>query len=283
MLVIHEPAELKAVIGLAKSRGKVIGLVPTMGALHAGHMALVKQSQSKASFTVVSIFVNPLQFNNQEDLDLYPHNIEDDLKLLRVSKVDAVFAPKRENIYPKKPTILFQFGQFTTVLEGHYRPGHFEGVGLVITKLFNIVRPDKAFFGLKDLQQFFLIKKIAIELSFDIEIEGVETVRDKNGLALSSRNQRLSAEGIKKASSIYEGLKMAEEMFQSGYVIPDIKTKICKYYGSCSGLQVEYCEIIDVHEFVPLETLEAVGRVAICVAAHVEGIRLIDNLYLRLD
>ena len=190
MRTIRALSELKESIIHWKQNAVSIGFVPTMGALHVGHFALIDKSEKENDITIVSIFVNPLQFNNPTDLEHYPRVVSEDLELLSKKSVDAVFIPDEHEFYPTKPLVSIDFGSLSERLEGEHRPGHFEGVGVVVSKLLNLIQPTRAYFGLKDLQQFLLIRQMSTDLNFPSEIIGVETVREPSGLALSSRNRR---------------------------------------------------------------------------------------------
>ena len=258
-----------------------IGFVPTMGALHQGHSELISRSKSENEVTVVSIFVNPIQFNNTEDLNNYPRPLGEDLKRLDNLNADYVFTPDEKELYPGRQTISIDFGSMAKVLEGEFRPGHFNGVGIIISKLLHIVRPTRAYFGLKDLQQFLLIRKMCEELNFQVEIVGVETVREQSGLAMSSRNQRLSEEGREIAANIYKGLKKIEEGIHSGIRLDHLLEKTRKFYHELDGVETEYMEAIDTASLTSVTSSRNLKELAICFAGYVEGIRLIDNLYLR--
>ncbi len=281
MLGFQDPLELKKQLNSFRHSGKTIGLVPTMGALHKGHLKLFNRSKAENDITVASIFVNPLQFNNPEDLKKYPRDLEADKSYLRSEGVDVLFNPTEDEVFGSKPRLKIDFGEIAGVLEGLYRPGHFEGVGIVVAKLFNYIQPDRAYFGLKDLQQFLLIRQMVIDLSFPIEMVGVETERDQNGLALSSRNLRLSEEGKVIASRIFSGLNKAEDLLKEGKTIINIISEMKEFYESVVGLEIEYFQIVDAENLKPIEVYSDKHSIAICVAAYVEGIRLIDNIYLR--
>jgi pantoate--beta-alanine ligase len=283
MLVIKDIKEIRDLSQSQRTRGNKIGLVPTMGALHSGHERLVSQSTAECDFTIVSVFVNPLQFNNQEDLERYPRDLNSDLNKLEILKVDAVFAPSTEAVYEDHPLTSLTFGTLESELEGSFRPGHFRGVGLVVAKLFNMVQPDLAFFGLKDLQQWMIIRQMVRDLSFPVEIVGIPTVRNASGLALSSRNQRLSEKGKEIAAHLYRGLALIEDDLRNKLKCELVVNKILHYYQNIDGLELEYAKLVDPETFLEIETYEGRNYVALCVAAYVEGIRLIDNLYLRLD
>lgn len=265
---------------MEKRKGNTIGLVPTMGALHDGHISLVRAARA-CDVVVSSVFVNPLQFNQQEDLDKYPRDIEGDLAAL-APHCDVVFIPSVNDMYPTAPLVRVDFGEMATRLEGEFRPGHFNGVGVVVSKLFNIVLPDKAFFGLKDLQQFLLIRQMAFDFSLPVEIIGCPIVREPNGLAMSSRNQRLSTKGKQVAAHIYVGLQLALEAFQKNKTLSETKSTVLGYYQSVVGLSVEYLEFVDAR-LEGLETFDNTNTISVCIAAYVEDVRLIDNLYLRSE
>ena len=262
--------------------GKKIGFVPTMGALHAGHISLVKQAKSENDIVVVSIFVNPLQFNNPSDLEKYPRTLDSDLEALAKEGVDIIYHPEPEVMYPEQTQAGISFGKMAEVMEGKFRPGHFDGVGIVVTKLFNQVIPHKAYFGLKDLQQFLLIKRMVNDLSIPVEVIGLPTVREDSGLAMSSRNQRLSENGKIIASSIHKGLMLGKSAWESGQSPEETISVIARLYGDTEGLNTEYVDIVNPSDLSVVEKNEN-QSIAICVAAYVEGIRLIDNLYLRQD
>lgn len=278
MKIIRKPQELIDLSKALLTHNKTIGLVPTMGALHIGHSALVQQSMANNDITIVTIFVNPLQFNNQDDLDKYPSTFQEDFQVLDSLGCHYLFAPFSTDMYAN-PLVSIDFGALDKVLEGEFRPGHFAGVGVVVAKLLNMARPTNAYFGLKDLQQFLLIRKMVTDLSMPVMIHGVQTVRASSGLALSSRNLRLSNNGLKVASRIYVVLKHIEEQIRDsvGYENALMQGKELIYNEA--GIEVEYLEVIDTETL--LRPTNKIPEVAICFAGYVEGIRLIDNLYLR--
>ena len=278
MLYFVKKAELIKEIQSHKRRGKTIAFVPTMGALHEGHLSLLSHA-TECDVVVVSIFINPLQFNNLTDLEKYPKDLERDKALLQ-QKCDILFAPTRKEIYDTNPVLSFDFGSLEDKLEGISRPRHFSGVGIVVSKLLNIVQPDKAFFGQKDLQQLMIIRTLVRDLSMNVEIIGCPIVRDQNGLAMSSRNQRLSENAKQIAEKIFVGLSLAKQAFKSGKNLSEIKEEVLKFYSESSDLYIEYVEFVDGN-FRILSEDPGNGEIALCVAANVEGIRLIDNLYLR--
>jgi pantoate--beta-alanine ligase len=280
MLIYDNLTEIQSYLNARKRSGDTIGLVPTMGALHEGHMSLINEAR-KCDVVVVSIFVNPLQFNMAEDLAKYPRQLNQDVAFLE-DRCDVLFAPSEKEMYKNEPKVAIDFGKMGNVLEGEFRPGHFSGVGVVVAKLLNIIQPDSAFFGLKDLQQFLLIRQMVNELSMPINIIGCPIIRENTGLAMSSRNVRLSDSGRTVATSIYAGLQLAGELVKNKSTISETKKKVLSFYKSVDGLEVEYLEFVNDS----MEILSEVDRnanMAVCVAAYVEGVRLIDNLYLRSE
>ncbi|RAI95060.1 pantoate--beta-alanine ligase [Algoriphagus yeomjeoni] len=257
---------------------KTIGLVPTMGALHEGHLDLVRKAKSETDIVVVSIFVNPTQFNNQEDYDNYPTTINEDLDKLRKENVDFVFLPKTETIYPEKPELSINFGELETVLEGAYRPGHFNGVGIVVSKLFNIIKPNQAFFGQKDLQQTAIIKRLVNDLSINIKLEIVPTRREVDGLAMSSRNVRLNLEERNQALILFNSLTKAKKELLEGMPWFEVQNQIKRDFEEMPLARLEYFELIHPERFATYKDFDASQKSSICVAAYLGKIRLIDNL-----
>ncbi len=280
MEVIKSIDALRAIINSYKLEGKKVGFVPTMGALHNGHLSLIKSAKQENEIVVCSIFVNPTQFNDSEDLDKYPRTLEADCQLLENNGCNIVFAPSVEMIYPGKVFTSFQFSHLDSILEGEYRDGHFSGVALVVSKLFNIVKPHRAYFGEKDLQQLTIIKQLVKDLYFDIEIIGCPIIREKDGLALSSRNQRLSEEERKKAITIYKSLQIAKKVYGTHHDLKKAKQKAVELIREKNDF------VIDYFEFVNRETFEIVNDsstnkefpLSICVAAYLGEVRLIDNM-----
>ena len=266
-----------------RKNNKRIGYVPTMGALHDGHQELIRASQAVNDVTIVSIFVNRLQFNDPRDFELYPRMESADLGLLASIGVDAVFMPPEEEIYPTFPVVSFDLGAMADTLEGQFRPGHFRGVCMVLAKFFHLIHPHEVYFGLKDLQQYLIVKRMVEDLFFDLQVIGVETMRASGGLALSSRNLRLSTAGRSIAENIYRGLELAKPKILSKSDISEVTHSLMEFYDGIDGCTIEYCKIIDTRTLDPIDHYDEIEEVAICVAAYVEGIRLIDNLYLRLN
>ncbi|MGB3587208.1 MAG: pantoate--beta-alanine ligase [Tunicatimonas sp.] len=257
-----------------------IGLVPTMGALHQGHMALLKASLRDNDLTICSIYVNPTQFNNPDDLEKYPRTLEHDLNFLKDVGCDAVFFPSNQVMYPEEGSQLLQlnFGHLDKILEGQHRSGHFSGVGLVVNKLLNIVQPKRAYFGQKDLQQLAVIRQMVDEFFIPAEIIAVPIVREPSGLALSSRNQRLSTEEKKTAAQLYQTLLYAKEQYKAGGDLTTVKQQALNRLNGHLGIQLEYFEAVRMRDFQLLIDRMEADTVAFCVAAYVGEVRLIDNV-----
>nr|WP_041112976.1 MULTISPECIES: pantoate--beta-alanine ligase [unclassified Hydrogenobaculum] len=265
---------VRAFIKSIKQQFKTIGFVPTMGYLHEGHMSLVKASKNMCDITVVSIFVNPKQFGPKEDYSRYPRNLERDLKLLEEAKIDMVFIPDVDTIYPEGFSTTINIGPLADILEGTFRPGHFDGVCTVVTKLFNIIKPDKAFFGEKDYQQLKIIQKLVKDLNLDIEIVPIPTKREEDGLAMSSRNAYLNQEERRRASSIYRFLLKAKEAFEKGIKDTD---KIIEYAKAVLDVDViDYIKIVDKETLEEKTTPSKYDR--IFIAVRIGSTRLIDNV-----
>ena len=258
--------------------GKSIGFVPTMGALHQGHLDLVRRAREENDICGCSIFVNPIQFNNPEDLVKYPRTLADDLKLLEKAGCDLVFAPSVEEMYPEPVTKKFDFGGLERVMEGEHRPGHFNGVAVVVEKLFDIFGPDRAYFGEKDFQQLRIIQSLVKMENIPVEIVSCHTVREADGLAMSSRNRRLSAEERDIAPVIYQTLLHAKDLANKTPV-SEVK-KIATSMLESKGFRVDYFEISDTESLQPVETWEGAPGVIACVAAFLGSVRLIDNMIL---
>lgn len=277
MTIIETVSSLKASLQGIREQGKTIGFVPTMGALHEGHASLVQQSVAQNEATVVSVFVNPTQFNNPDDLHHYPRTPEADYRLLEQLGADIVFAPSVDEMYPEPDTREFNFGALEKVMEGAFRPGHFNGVALVVSKLFDFVQPDVAYFGEKDFQQLAIVKEMVKQLKLPLEIVGVETVREPNGLALSSRNKRLTGEERDRASSIYRVLK--ESTGQAHTKTPlEVVDWVTSQINNVHGLRVEYYAIVDAETLQPIARWQDAPGIVGCVAVYSGDVRLIDNI-----
>ena len=281
MEIFKQITPLKAFLRDLKCQGKSVGLVPTMGALHAGHISLIKASKSQNHVTVGSIFVNPIQFNNPNDLLKYPRSLDKDILLLETEGCDVLFSPENNEMYPENATVTLDFGVLDKVMEGQYRPGHFSGVALVVSKLFNIVEPDHAYFGQKDWQQFAIIRKLTEEMNFGVRLQSVSTLREPDGLALSSRNFRLSPEERKKAGVFYRGLSMAAKALKDGAGLGEVKKEVKRFIEDSEGVRLEYLELADSKNLNLLENVEESNQPILCIAGYVGEIRLIDNMFLK--
>lgn len=264
-------------------KGKKIGFVPTMGALHPGHLELIKNALRENDLCVCSIFVNPTQFNNKEDLEKYPRSIETDIQNLRIQGCQVAFLPDVQVLYddPADPKTTLNFGDIETILEGKHRPGHFRGVGLVVAKLFNIVRPHRAYFGQKDLQQYFLIKQLIHDLSFNIQLKCVPTLREKDGLAFSSRNRRIAPENRAVANKFYECLLECKSQLERGEDPQKIRSFAETYLSRFHALRLEYIELVDTKNFCIIHRISDKNHTALCIAGYINNIRLIDNVFFN--
>ncbi len=281
MQIFQQIAPLKAYLKDLKCRGKSIGLVPTMGALHAGHIALFQQCKTSNDITVGSIFVNPTQFNNPNDLLKYPRTLDGDIKLLKQTGCDVLFTPENTEMYPQEATVSLDFGALDQVMEGKFRPGHFRGVALVVSKLFNIVQPDRAYFGQKDWQQFVIIRRLTEDLNFDIELHSVATLREEDGLALSSRNQRLTPVQRFQANAFYRGLLAGKAALNEGVNLPAARNRVREIIEANSDVSLEYFELADSENLNLIDHVEQSGSPIMCIAGYVGDIRLIDNMFAR--
>ena len=277
MRLIKKAKEMQA-ISLAERRvGKRVGFVPTMGYLHEGHLSLVRRAREENDIVVVSIFVNPTQFGPREDFDRYPRDLERDAELLRKEGVDYLFHPTAEEMYPKGFSTFVEVKGLTEGLCGAKRPGHFRGVATVVTKLLNIVQPDRAYFGEKDFQQLQVIKRLVEDLNIPVEVVGCPIVREEDGLALSSRNVYLSREERESALSLYRGLKLAKELFEGGERDAEkIKREVEKLILSHPRVsKIDYVEIVDSKTLKPVKEVKEGDTIALAV--FVGKTRLIDN------
>lgn len=277
MEIIRKVDELKSALSAAKAAGKSVGLVPTMGALHAGHVSLIDRARSENDVVVVSVFVNPTQFNNPEDLRTYPRTEEADCAKLEAAGVDYAFIPTVEEMYPQPDTRVFDLGPVADVMEGKMRPGHFNGVAQVVSKLFAMVEPTRTYFGEKDFQQIAVIRRMVELEGFDLEIVPCPIKREDDGLALSSRNVRLNPEQRAIAPKIHKVL--AESVgWAPEASVETVKTRVVDDINAYPGMEVEYYEIVNGYDMQPIsdwsETDYAVG----CVTVNVGDVRLIDNI-----
>ena len=265
---------------LNSSRGqKTVGFIPTMGALHSGHLKLIEVSKKECEITICSIFVNPTQFNNNTDFEKYPNTLEDDLLKLQKLKCDIVYAPAVNQVYTEEEKAKeFNFGTLASIMEGKFRPGHFNGMATVVEKFFNLIEPTKAFFGQKDLQQLQIVKQLAKQINSPIEIKGIETVREKNGLAKSSRYSLLSSKGKKNATLIYYCLNYCRNNKEKH--ISELKEYVHNQFNQQQDIELEYFEIVNLKTMLPINEWQVKTKTAICIAAYVEQVRLIDNIIL---
>lgn len=278
MEILHSAAALQALTENWRRSGQRIGLVPTMGALHEGHLQLVRAAAETCDVVVVSIFVNPTQFNNSEDFRLYPRLPEADTELLEPAGCTALFLPPVEEMYPQPSVLRFDFGALERVMEGAHRPGHFNGVATVVSKLFHLSRPHRAFFGQKDLQQVAVVRQLMADLSFDLELVSFPTVREADGLAMSSRNRRLSAAERAVAPRLYAALEQAATQIAAGSSPAAAQQAGASYLAAQPAFTVEYFEVVDAQTLQPLAEWQPGRPVAVCVAAHLGQVRLIDNV-----
>lgn len=284
MKIIRTVADLTEYVARQKSRGVSIGLVPTMGALHEGHLSLVKKAVEENMAAVVSIFVNPVQFNNPKDYACYPRTEEADLKLLAAEGVDAVFIPTEEEIYPgntrHEHDYVFDLGSAAEVMEGKYRPGHFQGVARIVSYLFRMIRPDRAYFGEKDFQQVAVIRNMIKSEGIEVEITACPIKRADDGLALSSRNSLLTDEQRKIAPEIYDTLKKSVE-FSKNNSVKATHDSVVEKLNSTEGLKVEYFEIVDARTLLPVEEWDESPWIVGCITVYCGEVRLIDNITYR--
>lgn len=284
MIVIRTIVELNDYVERCKNQGRSIGLVPTMGALHAGHLSLVEKALSENDEVVASVFVNPTQFNNPVDLATYPRKEEDDFRLLAEKGVSAVFAPSVEEIYPEGVDApaphVYDLGSVAEVMEGKFRPGHFQGVARIVSKLFMLVRPDRAYFGEKDFQQIAVIRRMAETEGIDVEIVACPIKRGDDGLALSSRNALLTPENRANAPEIHKAL-LESVKYSESHSVKATHDSVVERLDAIPGMKVEYFEIVDGRTLLPVEEWEESPWVVGCITVYCGEVRLIDNIAYR--
>lgn len=277
MKLIQTISELRAELDAFRKEGKTIGLVPTMGALHAGHASLVNRAVAENDVVVVSDFVNPTQFNDQNDLLKYPRTLEADCALLEKCGATLVFAPSVEEIYPEPDTRQFSYAPLDTVMEGKYRPGHFNGVCQIVSKLFLMVEPDRAYFGEKDFQQLAIIREMVRKYPFNLEIVGCPIVREEDGLALSSRNTRLSAEqrvqALQISKTLFESVRYAQN-----HTLAETCQMVETAIANAEGLRMEYFEIVDGNTLQQVTDWSESSYIVGCITVFCGEVRLIDNI-----
>ena len=276
MEIFKQIGPLQAFLNNKRSEGASIGLVPTMGALHNGHISLIEASRKNGDFTVCSLFVNPKQFNNSQDLAKYPRNLSADEAILRQARCSLLFAPDVTEMYEQARELHFDFGELGHILEGKFRPGHFSGVALVVTKLFNIVKPSNAYFGCKDYQQFRIISLLNEEMKFGIRLYGMPTVREKDGLALSSRNMLLNPEERKRAPILYQTLRQSRKELLQGNSWTNVRTEMVETLNKVPWMRLEYLEL--ANKITLGNTFGHLRDSILLIAAYVGDVRLIDNL-----
>lgn len=282
MKVFTKIKDIQEFLSEQKRNGKTIGFVPTMGYLHEGHLSLVKKATAENDLTVMSIFVNPIQFGPNEDFERYPRDFDRDRKLAEDNGVDVLFHPSVEEMYPEESIVQMNVKKRKDVLCGRTRKGHFDGVVTVLTKLFHITMPDRAYFGLKDAQQFAIVQGFVADLNFPIDIIGVETVREEDGLAKSSRNTYLSAQERKEAPEIYQALLKGKKAVENGVDDPaEIVRLVSDHIRQNTGGEIDYVEVLSFPELDPLKRIK--GKVIIATAVQFASARLIDNVILDLS
>ena len=281
MLTVNTVKELKSAVRAAREAGKSIGFVPTMGALHEGHKSLVDRCRRENDVVVVSVFVNPTQFNNKEDLRTYPRTEEADKALLEAAGCDVVFMPTVEEVYPEPDTRVFDLGPVAEVMEGPMRPGHFNGVAQVVSKLFMMVEPDRAYFGEKDFQQIAVIREMVRQLGFKLEIVPCPIVREADGLAKSSRNVRLTPENRAIAPNIYRLLSESLD-FAKSHTVEETIGFVTEGINAYDAMEVEYYQIVDGITMQPIAKWDDTNYAVGCITVYCGDVRLIDNItYFR--
>lgn len=277
MRVVKTISELKSLISGYKQENKTVGLVPTMGALHAGHKSLVDRARKENDIVVVSVFVNPTQFNNKQDLATYPRTEERDCALLEAAGCDVVFMPAVEEVYPEPDNRQFDLGAVAEVMEGAHRPGHFNGVAQIVSKLFGFVEPDRAYFGEKDFQQIAVIRKMVQLEGFKLQIVACPIKREDDGLALSSRNVRLTAEQRQLAPNIYRVLKESCN-FAKSHTVAETEKFVVDSLNALPQMEVEYYSIVDALTMQPVSDWADADSITGCITVYCGKVRLIDNI-----
>jgi len=277
MEIVHTIKDLQAALSDLRARGKTVGLVPTMGALHAGHASLVKRCVAENDVAVVSVFVNPTQFNDKNDLIKYPSTPEADCRLLEDCGAAFVFVPSVEEMYPEPDTRQFSYAPLDTVMEGAFRPGHFNGVCQIVSKLFDAVEPDRAYFGEKDFQQLAIIREMVRRMNYSLEVIGCPIVREADGLALSSRNARLSAEERKNALNISQAL-FESRIFAASHTVAETQKFVEDAIAVAPGLRLEYFELVDGNTLQKITDWEDTSYAVGCITVFCGEVRLIDNI-----
>lgn len=282
MEILRTVKDVRNALSVLQAEGKTVGFVPTMGALHQGHLSLVERCIEDNDICVVSIFVNPTQFNNKEDLIKYPRNLEQDASYLEKVGVDIVFAPSVEEIYPEPDIRQFDFGQIDKVMEGVHRPGHFNGVAQVVSRLFDIVKPDRAYFGEKDFQQLAIIRAMVKQLDLDVRIIPMPIVRELSGLAMSSRNERLTPEQKDIAVNISKVL-FESRGWMADCSVSEVISRVTDALNAFDVLKVEYYEIVDGYSLQSVSDWSDSDYIVGCIAVFCGEVRLIDNVIYKAN
>lgn len=277
MQVFEKINHIRDFIQTHREKGETIGFVPTMGALHEAHLSLVDYAKQETDIVAVSVFVNPAQFNNPDDLQKYPRDMEGDIQKLKQREVDVVFAPSEQEMYPEKITKQYDFGHLDKVMEGKHRPGHFNGVAIIVHKLFTIINPDKAYFGNKDYQQLVIIQQLTRQENIPVEVVGCPIIRESDGLAMSSRNQRLSRQEREIAPVLYQTLKKAVEL-KNHKTIDDVKRFVSEAIKNTNAINLEYFEIADSNTLTSISEWSESDYPRGFIAAWLGDVRLIDNI-----
>jgi pantoate--beta-alanine ligase len=283
MIVEPSPVKTHQMIRDARRRGLTIGCVPTMGALHEGHVSLIRRAKSECDFVVATIFVNPTQFGPNEDFSKYPRTLEADLAMCREAGASLVFTPQTTAMYSPDAETIVRVTKLSTVLEGAHRPGHFDGVTTVVSKLFLITDPDKAYFGQKDYQQQLIIRRMVTDLNFPVEIVTCPIIREPDGLAMSSRNRYLSSEERRTAAQLYQSLLLGEKLAKETQLEPaEISVRMHQHLETAGGIQVQYAILAKTNSLEPLTSRIGHSQAVGLIAARVGTTRLIDNLMISL-
>lgn len=281
MKIINSPKEIQKYCNFLRIEGKTIGFVPTMGALHEGHLSLMRQARAENDVVIASIFVNPTQFGPNEDYSAYPRDLEGDSKLASGVGVDIIFAPSARDMYPYGYSTFVDVEEITDKMCGASRPGHFQGVTTVVSKLFNLIHPHKAYFGQKDAQQCAVIKRMTVDLNFDIEIVIMPTIREKDGLAMSSRNKYLNPEERKSALVLINSLLLAENLIKSGEInASTIYQEMMSLINNEPSAKIDYISIVDSETLEAREMIK--GSILIALAVYIGKTRLIDNIIIKI-
>jgi pantoate--beta-alanine ligase len=280
MKVIYKVEELLQIVREQKARGASVGLVPTMGALHRGHVSLFKNAVKETDFVIGTIFINRIQFNNPSDFEKYPRTVEKDLNILKETGAHVIFVPEEEEIYKDMVSPEVSLGELAEIMEGKYRPGHFEGVLKIVNQFFKIIKPTVAFFGQKDLQQFKVIEKLVKDQNLPVALKMCPIIREDDGLAMSSRNVRISEAVRPVAAKIYAALNYGGDLLQFGDSVEQTRKKVAEFIDKFKPLKLEYFEICDAETLSPVKVVQPGRSLALCISVFMEEVRLIDNIII---